>query len=210
MTSGEIELAARHDGPNHRDQRTRRTWRQLLVTDDDHEHGNRQPGGRNIRLVHALNHGHHLHDRAMALLREPDQPGELARRDLHAHAGQKADQCAARKKICQKAQPENARDDEHHSHRHGDRAGEADVFTAAQRRDRREGARKDGCCRGVGRDHQLTRRTKDRKRDQWQQNRIEAAYGGRTGNLRVPPDLRNAEGRQRNPGDDVMWQLPGI
>jgi hypothetical protein len=152
------------------------------------------------RLAH---HQRELIDAARGMPRHARHIAQHGDADLHADAGEKADQHRARQEIGEKAQFENARDEQQGGGQQRDHRGERRIFRARSRRHRGEPARENGGGGRIGGHDEMPRCAEKRKRHKRQKDGVKTRDGRHAGDARVAEHLRNIHRRKLHTGQRV-------
>ena len=139
----------------------------------------------------------------LASRRYPQHVGELSGGHLDTHPGQEADQHGAGKEIRQEPQPGDPGQQQHPPGQQRRQPRQPDVL---RRPGHRQPGQRGGQDRGGGRvrrHHQVTRRAQDREHRHRQEQRVQAGNHRHPSDLRVPQNLRDAQGGQRDTGQQI-------
>ncbi len=143
------------NGADHGDQRAGYFLRDLLRTDNDCQHAQRDGQGVDIDLLDLLNIIPDLLQGAVPPTLQAQHAGDLAQRDLDTDAGQETDQHRARQKVRHESQTDDPRQYEEARGHEGKHGRQRHVLVGPGRRQAHQPGGENGGCRRIGSDHQV-------------------------------------------------------
>ena len=133
----------------------------------------------------------------------PQYVGKLPGRHLDTDAGEEPDQDGTRQEIRQEPEPGQPGQQQHPAGQQGREPGQPDVsLRPGDREPGQRGGEYDGGG-GVRADDEMPRRTEDGEHGHREQHRVQAGHHRHPSDLRVPENLRDAQGGQRQAGEHV-------
>ena len=127
--------------------------------------------------------------------------------NLKADANKEAEQNRLRQEICKEAKLQQASEQKKDPGQQRHQARECDVSRTGHRGQTGEATRKYGRSGGISSYDKIARRTKDGKRNQGKQKRVEAGNDRHAGDFGVAKRLRNVHGRERKSREEVLRYL---
>ena len=176
-----------------------RLTRRAPTHNGQHRNGDGQSVG--VRLTELLEVGEQLLCRPAAAARNPEHARDLADGDLNAHAGQKADQDGPRQEIGEKAQANQARDEEKGAGQQRQHLGVGHVLWRPCSGEAGRSGGHDGRRGRVGSHDQVAGGAEEGEEGHGDQEGVEAGNERRAGDFGIAHDLGDG---QRGQGEPAM------